>query len=86
VSAPEPALRRWLATWLGTEGPFEIRPISGGNSNETALLSVLAGQDVPAPRPIAFAEAGEATARPCLLMEFSPGHPLTDRWPDGWPA
>jgi aminoglycoside phosphotransferase (APT) family kinase protein len=115
--ALEPALRQWLAARLGTEGPFELRPISGGNSNETTLLSApagrwilrrpplaaisatandlgrefrvlnaLAGRGVPAPRAIAFAEAGEAAARPCLLMEFSPGHPLTDRWPDGWPA
>jgi aminoglycoside phosphotransferase (APT) family kinase protein len=116
AAAPEPALLHWLAARLGTAGPFEIRPISGGNSNETALLtapagrwilrrpptsaisatandlgrefrvlSALAGQDVPAPRAIAFAVAGEVTARPCLLMEFSPGHPLTDRWPEGWP-
>jgi aminoglycoside phosphotransferase (APT) family kinase protein len=116
-SALEPALRDWLASRLGTEGPFEVRPISGGNSNETALLSAPAGrwilrrppatvisatandlgrefrvlsaladQDVPAPRAIAFAEAGEVTAQPCLVMELCAGHPLTDRWPDGWPA
>jgi aminoglycoside phosphotransferase (APT) family kinase protein len=117
MTAPEPALHHWLAAHLGTPGPFELQPISGGNSNETALLtapsgrwilrrppaaaisatandlgrefrvlSALAYQDVPAPRAIAFAAAGEVTERSCLLMEYSPGHPLTDRWPDDWPA
>jgi aminoglycoside phosphotransferase (APT) family kinase protein len=115
-TVPEPALRDWLAGQLHTAGPFEIHPISGGNSNETALLrapsgrwilrrppaaaisatandlgrefrvlSALAGQQVPAPRAIGYAAAGQVTDRSCLLMEFSPGHPLTDRWPDGWP-
>jgi len=114
---PEPALRDWLADCLGTAGPFTIRPLSGGNSNETALLtapagrwilrrppaaaisatandlgrefrvlSALAGRGVPAPRPVAYAPAGEVTPRSCLVMEFSEGYPLTDRWPDGWPA
>jgi aminoglycoside phosphotransferase (APT) family kinase protein len=117
AAAPEPALRHWLAAQLGTTGPFEIHPISGGNSNETSLLraptgrwilrrppaaaisatandlerefrilSALAAQPVPAPRAIAFAGPGQVTDRSCLLMENSPGHPLTDRWPDGWPA
>jgi aminoglycoside phosphotransferase (APT) family kinase protein len=116
AAAPEPALRDWLTAHLGTAGPFELHPISGGNSNETALLrapsgrwilrrppaaaisatandlgrefrvlSALAGQRVPAPRAIAFAGPGQVTDRSCLLMEYSPGHPLTDRWPDGWP-
>jgi aminoglycoside phosphotransferase (APT) family kinase protein len=116
AGVPEPALRDWLSARLGTAGPFEIHPISGGNSNETALvratsgrwilrrppaaaisatandlgrefrvLTALAGQRVPAPRAIAFAAPGEVTARSCLLMEYCPGHPLTDQWPDGWP-
>jgi len=37
IVAPEPALRDWLAAHLATNGPLEIQPISGGNSNETAL-------------------------------------------------
>jgi aminoglycoside phosphotransferase (APT) family kinase protein len=116
-ATPEPALGKWLAAHLGTDGPFEIQPISGGNSNETALLSApsgrwilrrppaaaisatandlgrefqvltaLAGWPVPAPRAIAFAPPGEVSHRSCLLMEYSEGHPLTDRWPDGWPS
>lgn len=116
AQAPEPALGDWLAAQLGTAGPFEIHPISGGNSNETALLrgqsgqwilrrppaaaisatandlgrefrvlSALAGQHVPAPRAIAFAAPGEVTERSCLLMQYCPGYPLTDQWPDGWP-
>jgi aminoglycoside phosphotransferase (APT) family kinase protein len=111
-----PALRSWLGEQLGSPGPFEARPISGGNSNETTLLSApggqwimrrppavaisptannlarefrvltaLAGRDVPAPRALAFAEAGAVTAQPCLVMELCPGAPLTDSWPEGWP-
>jgi aminoglycoside phosphotransferase (APT) family kinase protein len=111
-----PQLRDWLAAQLGAPGPFELRKISGGNSNETALLSApdgqwilrrppattisatannlrrehriltaLAGQDVPAPRAIAFADAGEVTPRSCLVMELSEGCPLTDSWPESWP-
>ncbi|HEX4790054.1 MAG TPA: hypothetical protein VH372_16430 [Actinospica sp.] len=34
-----PALRSWLGEQLGSAGPFEVRPVSGGNSNETMLLS-----------------------------------------------
>jgi aminoglycoside phosphotransferase (APT) family kinase protein len=114
-AAPEPALLDWLAAQLGTDGPLEIQPISGGNSNETSLLTApgrrwilrrppnavisatandlgrefriltaLADRGVPAPRAIAFAPAGQATDRSCLLMEYSEGYPLTDRWPDGW--
>jgi aminoglycoside phosphotransferase (APT) family kinase protein len=37
VTVPEPALQHWLSAHLGTAGPFYIEPISGGNSNETAL-------------------------------------------------
>jgi aminoglycoside phosphotransferase (APT) family kinase protein len=44
VRVPEPALRDWLAAQLGTTGPFGIHPISGGNSNETALLRAPSGQ------------------------------------------
>ena len=114
-AAPEPALLDWLAAQLDAEGPFEIQSISGGNSNETSLLTApagrwilrrppnavisatandlgrefriltaLAGRSVPVPRAIAFAPAGQATDRPCLLMEYSEGYPLTDRWP-AWP-
>jgi aminoglycoside phosphotransferase (APT) family kinase protein len=113
----EPELAQWLAGCLGVAGPFEVRPISGGNSNETALLrtsggswilrrppaaaisatandlgrefrilTALAGRAVPAPRPLAYVAAGEVTPRSCLVMEFAAGHPLTDSWPDGWPA
>jgi aminoglycoside phosphotransferase (APT) family kinase protein len=116
AQVPEPALLDWLAAQLGTAGPFEIDAISGGNSNETALLrapsgqwilrrppaaaisatandlgrefrvlTALAGQRVPAPRAVAFAAAGDVTDRSCLLMEYCPGHPLTDQWPGGWP-
>jgi aminoglycoside phosphotransferase (APT) family kinase protein len=116
MTVPEPLLRDWLAAQLGTAGPFEIHLISGGNSNETALLyapsgrwilrrppaaaisatandlgrefrvlSALADRGVPAPRALAFAAPGEVSERSCLLMEYCAGHPLTDRWPDGWP-
>jgi aminoglycoside phosphotransferase (APT) family kinase protein len=44
VTAPEAALQRWLSAHLGTAGPFDIEPISGGNSNETALLRAPGGR------------------------------------------
>ena len=109
MTSPEPPLRDWLAARLETTGPFEIDPISGGNSNETALLraptgqwilrrppaaaisatandlgrefrilSALAARPVPAPRPIAYAGPGQVSDRSCLLMEYRPGHPLTE--------
>jgi aminoglycoside phosphotransferase (APT) family kinase protein len=115
MTAPEPALQHWLCAHLGIEGPFDIEPISGGNSNDTAplrapggrwvmrrppaaaisatandpgrefrILSALGEQQVPAPRAIAFAAAGQLADRSCLLMEYCPGYPLTERWPDGW--
>jgi aminoglycoside phosphotransferase (APT) family kinase protein len=43
-TALEPALRDWLALRLGTSGPFEVHPITGGNSNETALLTAPRGR------------------------------------------
>lgn len=116
AAALDPALADWLGGHLDTKGPFEVRPVSGGNSNETALLTApegrwilrrppaaaisatandlsrefriltaLDGKGVPAPRPVAFAAAGEMTPRSCLVMEFSDGYPLTDTWPHGWP-
>jgi aminoglycoside phosphotransferase (APT) family kinase protein len=44
VQVADPTLRDWLAAQLGTTGPFGIHPISGGNSNETALLRAPSGQ------------------------------------------
>lgn len=113
----DPALCAWLSARLGTPGPFEATPISGGHSNETALLSAPGGRwiirrpppmaisatannlgreyrvlraiehhGVPAPRAVAFADAGEVTAQSCLVMELVDGYPLTDAWPAGWPA
>jgi aminoglycoside phosphotransferase (APT) family kinase protein len=37
LAVPE-ALSAWLAAALGDPGPFELEPLSGGNSNETLLL------------------------------------------------
>jgi aminoglycoside phosphotransferase (APT) family kinase protein len=34
-----PALSEWLTEALGDPGPFTLEPLSGGNSNETLLLS-----------------------------------------------
>ncbi len=117
AAAPEPRLQEWLSARLASPGPFRAYPISGGHSNETALLSApdgqwilrrppasaisasannlareyrvmaaLAGTDVPAPRAVAFAEAGEVSDGAVLVMSLAPGHPLTDSWPDGWPV
>ena len=53
---------------------------------EFRVLTALAGRGVPAPRPLAYAPAGAVTPWSCLVMEFSDGHPLTDRWPFLLPA
>jgi aminoglycoside phosphotransferase (APT) family kinase protein len=113
----EPELRDWLSARLATSAPFELRPISGGHSNETSLLSSpdgqwilrrppataisasannlsrefrvlsgLASTDVPVPRALAFAEAGEVVEHAVLVMSLAPGYPLTDSWPSDWPS
>ncbi len=44
MGQPEPPLQAWLCERLGSGGPFEVTPISGGHSNETALLSAPQGR------------------------------------------
>jgi aminoglycoside phosphotransferase (APT) family kinase protein len=40
------AMARWLVRTLADPGPFELRPLSGGNSNETLLLRSAAADRV----------------------------------------
>jgi aminoglycoside phosphotransferase (APT) family kinase protein len=35
----EPALAGWLTDRIGSPGPWELRRLTGGNSNETCLLT-----------------------------------------------
>lgn len=44
MSGLSPSLLAWLGEQLGASGPFEVTPISGGHSNETALLSSPSGR------------------------------------------
>jgi aminoglycoside phosphotransferase (APT) family kinase protein len=53
---------------------------------EARVLQALAGQDVPAPRVLAVAEAGEVLDVPFYVMEHVPGHVITDTLPAGFEA
>ncbi len=46
---------------------------------EARVLRALDGQDVPTPRVLAVAEAGEVLDVPFYIMEHVPGHIMTDR-------
>lgn len=46
---------------------------------EARVLRALDGQDVPTPRVLAVAEAGEVLDVPFYVMEHVPGHIMTDR-------
>ena len=56
-----PDLHDWLSARLATPGPFEVTPISGGHSNETALLSSPDGRWILR-RPPATAISGSPSA------------------------
>src|SRR4051812_44256753 len=110
------ALKTWLAQATGDPGPFELRPLSGGNSNETLaltsplhrwivrrppaaslapsahamdpeqlILTALADQPVPAPKPIALCTDPEIPQTPALVMEHIDGVSLTDTLPAAYP-
>jgi|SRR5579875_354111 len=53
---------------------------------EARVLRALAGRDVPVPRVYAVAQAGEVLDVPFYIMEYIPGHILTDRLPQGMDA
>ena len=55
--ALDPDLADWLAGHLGTKGPFAVHPISGGNSNETALLTAPEGRWILRRPPVAAISA-----------------------------
>jgi aminoglycoside phosphotransferase (APT) family kinase protein len=79
-------LRAPSGQWILRRPPAAaISATANDLGREFRVLTALAGQRVPAPRAIAFAAPGEVTDRSCLLMEYCPGHPLTDQWPGGWP-
>jgi aminoglycoside phosphotransferase (APT) family kinase protein len=110
------ALKAWLTDATGDPGPFELRPLSGGNSNETLALSspqnqwvvrrppaaslapsahamdrehliltALADQPVPSPKPVALCTDPEIPQTPALVMEQIDGVALTDTLPDTYP-
>jgi aminoglycoside phosphotransferase (APT) family kinase protein len=52
-----PALHDWFATTLGDPGPFALRALSGGNSNETLLLTSPGGERIVRRPPHATIDA-----------------------------
>jgi aminoglycoside phosphotransferase (APT) family kinase protein len=113
--ADDDALKAWLADATGDPGPFSLRPLSGGNSNETLALSTplhewivrrppaaslapsahamdreylvltaLADQPVPTPRPVALCTDPEIPQTPALVMEHVDGVALTDTLPESY--
>ena len=62
-------LRRWAgAGWERTDAEFDAR-------REAAVLELLAGTPVPAPRLLAADPDGERCGVPALLVSFLPGRP-----------
>jgi aminoglycoside phosphotransferase (APT) family kinase protein len=80
-------LRGATGQWI-LRRPPATRISAGANDlgREHRILGVLAQQDVPAPRAIAYASPGELGSRAALVMQLCDGHPLTDAWPTGWPT
>ncbi|SNT53332.1 Phosphotransferase enzyme family protein [Asanoa hainanensis] len=53
--------------------PFYVRHAPGLLAREAAILRLLAGTSIPAPRPLAVDPAGETAAYPSLLMSLLKG-------------
>jgi aminoglycoside phosphotransferase (APT) family kinase protein len=80
LSAPS---ARWI---IRRPPPTAISATANNLEREFRVLTALVDTDVPVPRPVAYAAPGLAGEHSCLVMELSPGYPLTSRWPADWPA
>lgn len=72
------ALHAWLADTLGETGPFELNPLSGGNSNETVAVSSARGGRWILRRPPAasLAPGAHAMEREHVIMHALSGQPV----------
>ena len=67
-------LHSWLASTLGEEGPFELTPLSGGNSNETVSVTSPRGRWILRRPPAAsLAPGAHAMEREHVIMEALSG-------------
>jgi aminoglycoside phosphotransferase (APT) family kinase protein len=72
--------------WILRRPPMAAISATANNlAREYRVLTALATQEVPAPRALAYAEAGAVDARACLVLDHCAGYALTDDWPAGWP-
>jgi aminoglycoside phosphotransferase (APT) family kinase protein len=62
-----------------------IDPSAHSVQREHRILQALAQTDVPAPRPFAFCSDLEVLGVPFLVMQYVPGHALTDTLPSEAP-
>ena len=72
------ALQAWLADTLGETGPFELNPLSGGNSNETvAVRSPRGGRWILRRPPAAsLAPGAHAMEREHVIMQALSSQPV----------
>ena len=72
------ALQAWLADTLGETGPFELNPLSGGNSNETVAVTTARGGRWILRRPPAasLAPGAHAMEREHVIMQALSGQPV----------
>jgi aminoglycoside phosphotransferase (APT) family kinase protein len=71
------ALQTWLSDTLGDEGPFELTPLSGGNSNETVSVTSASGRWILRRPPAAsLAPGAHAMEREHVIMEALSGQPV----------
>ena len=68
------ALQTWLAETLGDEGPYELTPLSGGNSNETVSVASPRGRWILRRPPAAsLAPGAHAMEREHVIMSALSG-------------
>ncbi len=77
-------LHTWLASTLGEQGPFELTPMSGGNSNETVSVTSPRGRWILRRPPAAsLAPGAHAMEREHVIMEALAGRPVPSPRPLG---
>ena len=74
VPAMADALHTWLADTLADEGPFDLMPLSGGNSNETVSVTSPSGRWILRRPPAAsLAPGAHAMEREHVIMDALSG-------------
>jgi aminoglycoside phosphotransferase (APT) family kinase protein len=63
-----------------------IAPSAHSMQREYQVLTALAGEAVPTPRPLAYCADKRISPVPLLVMEYVQGIALSDEWPTCWPT